>query len=131
MSLRVQSNSDVITKLEPTTPRQLTEVSQKSAALDLEKKHNAKQRLDVDHDLSEYEDATLENVETAVNAINGAMEYVNRGLRFSIHEGTQRVMVRVVDVLTDEVIKELPPEAVLDTAARIREMIGLLVDERA
>ena len=40
-------------------------------------------------------------------------------------------MVRVVNVFTDEVIKEIPPEEVLDTVARIREMIGLLIDERA
>jgi flagellar protein FlaG len=40
-------------------------------------------------------------------------------------------MVKVVDVQNDEVIKEIPPEEVLDTVARIREMIGLLVDKRA
>ena len=70
-------------------------------------------------------------VESAVESINNAIEYINRALRFSIHEDTQRMMVRVVDIATDEVIKELPPEDVLDTVARIREMIGLLIDERA
>jgi flagellar protein FlaG len=60
-----------------------------------------------------------------------SMEYANRALRFSIHEDTQRIMVKVVDVQNDEVIKEIPPEEVLDTVARIREMIGLLVDKRA
>ena len=44
---------------------------------------------------------------------------------------TQRIMVKVINIDTDEVIKELPPEDVLDTVARIREMIGLLIDERA
>lgn len=70
-------------------------------------------------------------VESAVDSINGAIEYVHRGLRFVVHEDTNRMMVRVVDILTDEVIKEIPPEEVLDTAARIREMIGILIDERA
>lgn len=73
----------------------------------------------------------LDDVEKAVETINDAVEHVNRALRFSIHEDTQRVMVRVVNVFTDEVIKEIPPEEVLDTVARIREMIGLLIDERA
>jgi flagellar protein FlaG len=70
-------------------------------------------------------------IESAVESINDAMEHINRALRFSIHEDTQRVMVKVVNIRTDEVIKELPPEDVLDTVARIREMIGLLIDERA
>lgn len=70
-------------------------------------------------------------VESAVESINDAVEHINRALRFQIHEDTQRMMVRVINVNTDEVIKELPPEDVLDTVARIREMIGLLIDERA
>jgi flagellar protein FlaG len=70
-------------------------------------------------------------VEEAVEALNNSMEYINRALRFSIHEDTQRLQVRVVNLDTDEVIKEIPPEEVLDTVARIREMIGVLVDKRA
>ncbi len=70
-------------------------------------------------------------VEAAVDSINGVIEHVHRSLRFVVHEDTNRMMVRVVDALTDEVIKEIPPEEVLDTAARIREMIGVLIDERA
>lgn len=126
MSLKIHSNLDVVTSFEPTKSKTLDEIAQGSVASELKK-----DRQLVDNDLTEYEEATAENVETAINSINGAMEYINRGLRFSIHEETQRVMVKVVNVMTDEVIKELPPEAVLDTAARIREMIGLLVDERA
>jgi len=41
------------------------------------------------------------------------------------------MMVRVVNFETNEVIKEIPPEEVLDTVARIREMIGLLIDKWA
>jgi len=66
-----------------------------------------------------------------VEALNDAVEYINRGLRFTIHEDTQRMMVRVVNIETNEVIKEIPPEEVLDTVARIREMIGLLIDKWA
>lgn len=77
------------------------------------------------------EDAFREDVTEAVETINSSIEFINRALRFSVHEDTQQMMVKVVDVLTDEVIKEIPPEDVLDTVARIREMIGLLIDERA
>jgi len=39
------------------------------------------------------------------------------------------MMVKVVDLNTDEVIKELPPEEMLDLQARIHEMVGILIDE--
>jgi flagellar protein FlaG len=37
----------------------------------------------------------------------------------------------VINRQTHEVIKEIPPEQLLDMIARIWEMIGLLVDEKA
>lgn len=39
-------------------------------------------------------------------------------------------MLEVIDLETNEVIKEIPPKKLLDLAAGIREMIGLLLDEK-
>lgn len=49
---------------------------------------------------------------------------------FGIHEGTNRVTIKLVDKDTKEVIKELPPEKTLDMIARVWEMAGIMVDER-
>jgi flagellar protein FlaG len=49
---------------------------------------------------------------------------------FGIHEGTNRVMIKIVDKTTKEVIKELPPEKTLDMIARVWDMAGILVDEK-
>ncbi len=49
---------------------------------------------------------------------------------FGIHEGTNRVTIKIVDKDTKEVIKELPPEKTLDMIAKVWEMAGILVDER-
>ena len=49
---------------------------------------------------------------------------------FGVHEGTNRVTIKIVDKSTKEVIKELPPEKTLDMIARIWDMAGILVDER-
>jgi flagellar protein FlaG len=53
----------------------------------------------------------------------------NRRLDFEVDEDTNRVIVKVIDTKTDKVIKEIPPEQLLQLAAKIQEMIGLLVDE--
>ena len=49
---------------------------------------------------------------------------------FGIHEGTNRVTIKIVDKSTKEVIRELPPEKTLDMIARVWDMAGILVDEK-
>jgi len=53
----------------------------------------------------------------------------NRRLKFTINHDLDQVVVKVIDSETDKVIKELPPEALQRVHARIREAIGLLIDE--
>ena len=52
------------------------------------------------------------------------------GLNFTQHEGTGRTMVRITNRDTDEVIREIPVKQVLDLAAKIEEMVGILFDEK-
>jgi flagellar protein FlaG len=60
-----------------------------------------------------------------------AKQVHNVGLRFSVHEDTGRTVVRIVDEKTDEVVREVPPEELLDLAARMEQMMGMLLDEKA
>lgn len=52
------------------------------------------------------------------------------GLNFAQHEDTGRTMVKVINRDTDELIREIPPKKVLDMAAKMEEMIGILFDEK-
>lgn len=69
-----------------------------------------------------------EQVKKAVEQLNKNM--FNSEAVFGIHEGTNRVTIKIVDKDTKEVIKELPPEKTLDMIAKVWEMAGILVDER-
>jgi flagellar protein FlaG len=53
----------------------------------------------------------------------------NRRLKFSINQELNQVVVKVIDKETDKVIKELPSEELQRLHVRIREAIGLLIDE--
>jgi flagellar protein FlaG len=66
----------------------------------------------------------------AIEKANKAISSSNRVLEFSIHERTKEIMVKVVDSETKEVIREIPPEKVLDMVAKLWELAGILVDER-
>jgi flagellar protein FlaG len=66
----------------------------------------------------------------AITKANKAISFANKRFEYSIHEVTKAIMVKVIDKNTDEVIKEIPPEKILDLVAKIWEMAGIIVDER-
>lgn len=71
-----------------------------------------------------------EDLEKAVEDSNKLIFKDNDHFEFKIHEGTGRMMVKLVDNETKEVIKEIPPEKILDLVASIWDLVGILVDER-
>jgi flagellar protein FlaG len=80
----------------------------------------------------------LKNIETfddeeylndAIVKLRKAGDLFNRRLDFQVDKDTQRIIVKVIDTETDKVIKEIPPEQLVQLAAKIQEMVGLLVDE--
>jgi len=55
----------------------------------------------------------------------------NKRLSFSLNEKLDQVVVKVIDTDTDKVIREIPPAELQHVHERIREVIGILFDERA
>jgi flagellar protein FlaG len=53
----------------------------------------------------------------------------NVGLRFSKHNDSGRTIIKVLDKENDQVIREIPAEDVLNLAAKMEEMIGILFDK--
>ncbi|MCL2216190.1 MAG: flagellar protein FlaG [Defluviitaleaceae bacterium] len=71
-----------------------------------------------------------ELLNSAVGAINTSIAIHNRHLSISIHEATGRRMVTVYDSTTNEAIREIPPQRVLDAHANILALAGLFMDAR-
>ena len=51
-------------------------------------------------------------------------------LRFQKHQASERWMVRVIDPRDNRVLREIPPEQVLNIAAQIHDLVGILLDEQ-
>lgn len=86
----------------------------------IELSHKSKQEL------SAADKDWVNIIERANKAIIGA----NKTFEYSIHKATNQIMVKVIDKDTNEVIREIPPEKILDMVAKMWEMAGLIVDER-
>lgn len=78
---------------------------------------------------NEQQQPSNEQLKRAVEQLNKNMVAHSEAV-FGIHEGTNRVTIKIVDKDTKEVLKELPPEKTLDMIAKVWEMAGILVDER-
>lgn len=68
-----------------------------------------------------------EDLDQAVQQINDFVQTVQRDLRFSVDEGTGRVVVTVRDSKTDEVIRQIPSEEMLALAENLEEARGFLL----
>jgi flagellar protein FlaG len=55
----------------------------------------------------------------------------NTSLKFSIHETTKEIIVKVINNETKEVIREIPPEKILDMIASMLEKTGVFIDKKA
>jgi flagellar protein FlaG len=75
----------------------------------------------------------LREIEQAVKEINDHLQLVRRNLEFSVDRDTQRVVVKVIDAETGEVVRQIPPDAVLELAKFLREKEskGLLLVQQA
>ena len=51
-------------------------------------------------------------------------------VHFKVHEPTGEVMVTVKDESTGKIIREIPPAEVLNLAAKIDAMVGLIFDQK-
>lgn len=69
-------------------------------------------------------------LKSAVDVANKVLFKNNTHLKFEIHEKTKEVMVRIIEDETGEVIKEIPPEKMLDMVAKLWEIAGIIVDEK-
>lgn len=69
-------------------------------------------------------------VKTTVEKLNNFIEPSLSDLQFVFHEDLHEYYVTVVDPLTKEVIKEIPPKKMLDMYAAMAEYMGFFVDKK-
>ena len=76
------------------------------------------------------EDLSERAIREAVDRANKALFGCDRRFEISIHEKTHDIMIKVVDTKTNETIREIPPQKIVDLVVRLCELAGILFDER-
>ncbi|WP_193496360.1 flagellar protein FlaG [Nitrincola alkalisediminis] len=79
----------------------------------------------------EHKVLSIEKLEEAIDKLNDMMRDGQRSLSFSVDDSAEKVVVRVVDVQTSEVIRQIPTEETLKFAEYLEGMVGLLFNDKA
>jgi len=72
-----------------------------------------------------------EKLADKVLQLNDYAQNINREIQFSVHEETNRTVVKVVDTETKKVIRQLPSEEILKIAESLENFSGMLLKEQA
>jgi flagellar protein FlaG len=75
--------------------------------------------------LEEYSNEQLREI---AGAFGEAVGLINKGVRVKIDESSHRVITQIVDRDTDEVIRQIPPDELLEVSRRLRAFVGTLLD---
>ena len=66
----------------------------------------------------------------AIKSINKTMSALAPGLEFSVDKDTHSFVVKVVDLQTKEVIRQMPTKEALEIAKALDQVRGLLIREK-
>ena len=73
--------------------------------------------------IAERVEVTREALEQVVSDLKDYVQNMQRDLNFHVDDATGRVVIKVIDSATSEVIRQIPEEEVLSLARRMQEML--------
>lgn len=77
------------------------------------------------------EEFTEETVSNMTEKLNELMSKINCDLQFSYNKDVDMMSVKMMDKKTGEVIKEYPPEELIESMVKAKEWIGAFLDRIA
>ncbi|MBN1497787.1 MAG: flagellar protein FlaG [Spirochaetes bacterium] len=74
-------------------------------------------------------DLGAREISELVDRLNNGVRDIHERMSFSYHEKTQRIIVRVMNNDTNEVVREIPSKEAIRLLEHIQDFLGMLVDE--
>ena len=85
----------------------------------------------VEANAQKKEEPNEEDMQQMMKELNELMSRINCNLEFSYHKEVNVMSVKMIDKATQEVIKELPPEEMIDNMIQAKDWIGAFLDKNA
>lgn len=123
-AIKGYQNTAVNTRINETTPSTAATPRDRQVSKDLQLSKEDELRQ-----LNDQQQLTREDTEELSDVLNDIAKIFNSRLQFRVHEETERLYVQFVDRDSGEVIKQIPPEELLELSAKIQKMVGLILDK--
>jgi flagellar protein FlaG len=72
-----------------------------------------------------------EALQEKVTELNDYMQHFNRSLQFTVDDSSGDTIVKVIDSDTDEVVRQIPSQALLDVRNAAEKYRGILLEVKA
>ena len=77
----------------------------------------------------EVREQNRSKIENIAQALDQYMKSMQKDLKIQVHEATGHIIVKVLSKEDGKVLREIPPEKMLNLAAKMEEMTGILFNE--
>ena len=119
----IGGNFNTVTYPTPQTPADNGEVKR------IQKEDKIPGEYDNENDIIKVDkQLTMHFLQKTIDRVNEKLFGSNREVSYGVHEKTGQFMFKIVDTETKEIIREVPPEKMLDTVAKMWELAGILFD---
>ena len=129
MTMRIGSQS-IETNIQSTTPKSANVSTVKPEVVKQDKQSEATVKQPALTVEDRKEANSKEKIQEAVKAINDFLEVEHKVSKFVFHDGLDHYFVKLIDAEPEEVIKEIPPEKLLDAFYEMQKLAGMIVDEK-
>lgn len=107
----------------PSKKSQNTEVKKSSPELEERQEITAKEPLASKQSSAEViKDMQKEKLDETIVQLNNSLQNIQRNLKFSVDNDAGRIVISVTDKETDELVRQIPSEEVLELARNLQEM---------
>jgi len=103
--------------------------SQTSTAINIQKAANTDQNQ-LENQLKDSI-KNAEELKKILQELQNKISYLNKSLKIELNEEIKEPVVKIIDITSNEVIRQIPPDYVINIIKNINKMLGALVNEKA
>ncbi len=90
-----------------------------------------KMKREIEKQTEELQKVDYEVIQKILEEIRRKLDYLNKYLKIEIDDQLEIPVVKIIEKETNKVIRQIPPEYLLELMKRIDLMLGVLLNERA
>ena len=88
-------------------------------------------KREIEKQTEELQKLDNEVIQKILEEIRKKLDYLNKYLKIEIDDQLEIPVVKIIERETNRVIRQIPPEYLLELMKRIDMMLGVLLNERA